>query len=682
MDIIDIILASKKSFSGETETLVRQAKAAMAQANEVAAILQDAQDANTAAQAANEAAQEAQTRAEAIADDFDDLKTDLTSAAEAITNEIIEDKIQEALVPVQTNIDTVTENYNKLSSKVQNIQDATSNMVDITIQNANTTNAKVKRAIIKKGATTYLYDIEKNYVASGNSEDGSMTQKAIKEYVNLVKLELENKIAKIPSSGSGTMGSFSIDDAGNIIIIGPDGRPIAGSTSEQDIIAALIKSGDYNVTGTVGLQIDYANKTFTRTQEAASKTAGANFDSFTMYGGRMRCNVADDGTITAFYGDSSYTDDGSNGQVMVYQPKFYYQRTPITTIDLNEGKIVRKESIILSERLQSGFKLHPLFINEEGEEVDYVLLPAYEGSIYDTSANNYDLTSSLTIDFTQDKLSSIANAKPISGESNNFTSILAEHLAQNRGEGWHITNMAAESANQMLEMVEFGSMNGQESLEKGIVSIAGVKGKNNASNTGSTSTLGNSSGTATSTTNVTNGTTQTYNTPGYRAISYRGMENPWGNIWHFIGGVNIYGQGNNEGGIPYICKDFNYDISSIENYENIGFRLPSLHSWITAMGYGNEKYDWVYMPIECSSNGNSALPVGDNLWTSPGLNGINATVVGGSWGADESGGPFYYGCDYEGNKTSASYGANIMFIPKKNNIYTTNYNKWLVKFKG
>jgi len=59
-----------------------------------------------------------------------------------------------------------------------------------------------------------------------------MTQKAIKEYVNLVKLELENKIAKIPSSGSGTMGSFSIDDAGNIIIIGPDGKPIAGSTSE------------------------------------------------------------------------------------------------------------------------------------------------------------------------------------------------------------------------------------------------------------------------------------------------------------------------------------------------------------------------------------------------------------------------------------------------------------------
>jgi len=45
-----------------------------------------------------------------------------------------------------------------------------------------------------------------------------------------------------------------------------------------------------------------------------------------MFGGRKRCNVADDGTITAFYGESNYREDGSNGQVMVYQPKFYYRR--------------------------------------------------------------------------------------------------------------------------------------------------------------------------------------------------------------------------------------------------------------------------------------------------------------------------------------------------------------------
>jgi hypothetical protein len=32
-----------------------------------------------------------------------------------------------------------------------------------------------------------------------------------------------------------------------------------------------------------------------------------------MYGNRRRCNVLDDGTITAWYGDSNFKEDGSNG---------------------------------------------------------------------------------------------------------------------------------------------------------------------------------------------------------------------------------------------------------------------------------------------------------------------------------------------------------------------------------
>jgi hypothetical protein len=40
---------------------------------------------------------------------------------------------------------------------------------------------------------------------------------------------------------------------------------------------------------------------------------GTDFNKYSMYGGRMRCNVADNGTITAFYGDNNYKEDGSNG---------------------------------------------------------------------------------------------------------------------------------------------------------------------------------------------------------------------------------------------------------------------------------------------------------------------------------------------------------------------------------
>jgi hypothetical protein len=88
------------------------------------------------------------------------------------------------------------------------------------------------------------------------------------------------------------------------------------------------------------------------------------------------------------------------------------------------------------------------------------LLPAYDSCIYDDSLHQYDLNEKVIIDFNNDKLSSIAGAKPISGVNNNFNIVNAEKLARNRGEGWHITNMAAESANQMLELVEFGTLNG------------------------------------------------------------------------------------------------------------------------------------------------------------------------------------------------------------------------------
>ena len=52
----------------------------------------------------------------------------------------------------------------------------------------------------------------------------------------------------------------------------------------------------------VGIQVDYKNKTFKRLAGAANLTKGSDFDKFTMFGGRKRCNVADDGSIVAWYG--------------------------------------------------------------------------------------------------------------------------------------------------------------------------------------------------------------------------------------------------------------------------------------------------------------------------------------------------------------------------------------------
>jgi hypothetical protein len=63
----------------------------------------------------------------------------------------------------------------------------------------------------------------------------------------------------------------------------------------------------------LGLEIDFENKIFTRLAGAVGRTAGADFNTFAMYGGRKICNLANDGTINAWLGDNNYAEDGSNG---------------------------------------------------------------------------------------------------------------------------------------------------------------------------------------------------------------------------------------------------------------------------------------------------------------------------------------------------------------------------------
>ena len=274
-------------------------------------------------------------------------------------------------------------------------------------------------------------------------------------------------------------------------------------------------------------------------------------------------------------------------------------------------------------------------------------------------------------------LTSIPFVKPVTGSSQ-LTLERAEKLATNRGEGWHIMNMAAESANQMLEIIEFGTMNGQAALGKGICDIATDGNKNQSALTGSTTPLGSISGAATSTTFEHNGG-QTFveTTDGKVAISYRGMENPWGNVWNMLGGIFIHGTGTENGGVPYICVNYNYSYSSPNNnYANTGMALPNTNGWISALGYGDKVYDWVLMPSASSQSANSSLPIGDNGWFDTDESGNRVVVVGGSWSFGESNGPFYYGCDKMPNDTTyKSYGARLMFIPTKNEIYNANLIK-------
>lgn len=417
----------------------------------------------------------------------------------------------------------------------------------------------------------------------------------------------------------------------------------------------------------LGITMDYKNKTCTRIAGAKNLTAGADFDKFSMYGGRKRCNVSDGGTINAYYGDEGYTEDGSNGQVMVYQPKFYYLVCPLE-YDRQEtgyGYHLRKANYYVSETQRAGFKLHPAFYDKNGNEVDYILMSAYEGCIYDTSANAYLKNDEQVMDASKDKFSSIAGARPASGVSQNLTRPNIEQMAKNRGEGWHSFGIKTASMEQLLMIVEMGMMNLQTAIGQGVVNLPWTTGSDTTSSyagaTGSTASLGNGTGRATKTTTYEGGKATDYTVDGKTSICYRGVENFWGNIWKFAYGVNIWGNGKMAGGMPYICSDFNYaEGKNTDNYEGAGFTVTKANGYISAMGYST-KYDWLFMASECL--GNSSLPVGDYTYITENLNGYRIALLGSTWNRGSNAGGFYWSLNNGVGLRTRNIGGRLVYVP-------------------
>lgn len=647
MDILDILIAKKKSFTGETEKLVRQANEAMAKANQVSEKMDEAQEVLDAAQNSADVAAAASQTAQEVAENLESIKEDISAAVQ----------------------DTVDESLSEQTERISNLESNT--ITNVAVTDNNTVAYKGKNIVTTKNNVETAIPTVKNYTTTGTNEDGSMTQKAITE-------ELD-KIKNNPGSGSGSGSNTNLgpENSGKIVIVGTDGTIKAGETSEDEIIAGLINSGNYDVTNAVGLEISYADREFKRIYDAANLAQGQDFDKYPMYGGRKRCIVDNDGRIVAWYGDSNYVEDGSLGQVMYYQPKFYYNRAIIESENSSLGKIIRKENIAISPEPQPGFKLHPLFKDANGNEIEYILAPAYESTYYDVSANTLVTNDAADINANEDYLVSAAGVKPISGVNKTFSVDTAEKMAKNIGEGWHITNMAFESANQMLQMVEYGQLNGQNAIEAGLVNIATTGAYNCASITGSTSSLGNTTGAASSTINEINGKYTEYSVAGKRAISYRGYENPWGNIYRFIGGINLYNDGSLNGGVASIANDYNYTPGiNGNNYNSVGFQITDASDWISAMGYNTTTFDWVYLPIE-AKNASSLIPIGDFVWTTKNFTGMHTIIIGGTWRQNDSCGLFYYGCDQNTTLSSVSVSARIMHVPVKNSqIYNANLAAW------
>lgn len=420
----------------------------------------------------------------------------------------------------------------------------------------------------------------------------------------------------------------------------------------QKQIADLEAFIGYSADDIYGVEVDFVNKRFTRLSGAANRTPGAGFDSINAFGGRKRCNVADDGTVTAYYGDSGYTTTGKNAagtpvQVMVEQPKFYYKVVPMVLEKGVKGTKIRKARYYVSDTLKPGFKVHPAFV-DNGVVNPYIYLAAFEGALFDTSANAYILDNAQVADFAADKLSSIAGTKPAGGDTQNLTRANVRLLAQKRGKGWEQAYAATAAASQLLMLIEYASFDMQKAIGNGNTNQTSSAA--NIQYTGATVSLGNASGAVT-------------NANGIQIVSYRGEENFWGNIWTWVDGMNEenpdpFEEG--QVGTLYVADHGFADNSKASPYKNTGIHPIQGSGYVSAFGY-SEEFDWLFIAVEYS--GNSTLPVGDYAWNqNPGW---RVAVLGGCCGNGSYAGAFYWGLDDAASNRSWGIGGRLVYVPSK-----------------
>ena len=254
----------------------------------------------------------------------------------------------------------------------------------------------------------------------------------------------------------------------------------------------------------------------TRLGDAASLTVNtgvtphtSDFSSYLPWSGMKRCalnsiggdifamggDLDDDGSATLFYGTSS--------KIMVQIPKFWVKFVTGST----------NYDYYISPYPMKSYRLHPAFVRN-GVVVDNVYVGAFEGDI--SSSYMY----------------SRANVTPTvsSARATLRTAAQLWNPSTVAGYGWTLLEYNVYNAIQLLYLIEYANLDSQAQIGEGLMHIAAVQ------TTGYTlgATLGGPGGT-----NLGSGSGQVNIAGNDYAMSYRGIENLWGNTWTILDGMNI-----------------------------------------------------------------------------------------------------------------------------------------------
>lgn len=423
-------------------------------------------------------------------------------------------------------------------------------------------------------------------------------------------------------------------------------REVSMEKLNDKVIDLQVQMGTFGE-GVLGVEVDLENNTVKRVGENENWKPGEDYDMSDIYGKRIRVNVTDSGAVVAKFGDPAYTETGAltvavagtdgttyavgtKVQCMVMQPRYYYKRIPLKVVKQTgtnvKGFHMLKWIDLISPVMRDGFKEHPAF-KVGASQLDYYFIGENDGCI--ETSGKYDTADTGTLaasPYTGQKFSSIAGAKPASGTTKNGNKVLTRDavrkLCANRGAGFMQFDITIASSEQMLFLIEYATFNMQalEEFGEGVSNMLYVSDVNDSVPCPANTTLGNGSGTITVEYTHSNGTKYTLKIP-----VYRGVKNPFGNIWKFCDGFlrkHSAAADCNEAFWQDGSKTFS---DAIADYIACGFSCANAEGYVKAFGY-SEDCDFMYMTSLVG--GDSSKPVGDYYYVNMATNNLYIALVG------------------------------------------------------
>lgn len=287
------------------------------------------------------------------------------------------------------------------------------------------------------------------------------------------------------------------------------------------------------------------------------------------------------------------------GNVFVKIPKFYSKKT------YNADGSYKLQ---ISGVRYDGFST--LFVDGKGNELDYVLYGSYEAS------------------------GSKQKAESKSGKSTlvNITLPEMRSACMANGRGYQQLDFLIDEILFELIVIEFATTNSQ-SIGRGY-----VDGNSAAIATGRTDSVKTPSGSEVS------------RTDGKHAFKYRGIENPWGNIWKWVDGITFSDEK------VYICLDPEAYVSekTAQPYEYVGDR--PLDSGYIKVVKGFENFPLLGYISELGGAENKYYC--DYSWSEG-----TVLLVGGDWGHGSAAGVRYWDGVCDASRSGSNVGGRLCYKP-------------------